>query len=49
MPVITTRPVSAESVNALAQSDVHPLLVRVYAARGIASDARSVGKKKQSS
>ena len=37
MPVITTRPVAAEAVGMLTQSGVHPLLARVYAARGIAS------------
>ena len=35
MPAITTRPVDAAAIDALTQSGVHPLLARVYAARGI--------------
>jgi single-stranded-DNA-specific exonuclease len=38
MPLITTRPVSSAALDALTQSGVHPLLARIYAARGIASD-----------
>ncbi|MEQ1774518.1 MAG: single-stranded-DNA-specific exonuclease RecJ [Burkholderiales bacterium] len=38
MPSITTRPVSPDTINALTQSGVHPLLARVYAARGILSE-----------
>ncbi len=40
MPAITTRPVAPEAVSTLTQSGVHPLLARVYAARGIASEAQ---------
>jgi len=35
MPVITTRPAATQAITALTQSGVHPLLARVYAARGI--------------
>ena len=38
MPTITTRAVTLENLAALTQSGVHPLLARIYAARGIASD-----------
>jgi single-stranded-DNA-specific exonuclease len=38
MPVITTRPVSLATVASLAQCGVHPLLARVYAARGIVGE-----------
>jgi single-stranded-DNA-specific exonuclease len=38
MPAITTRPVALEAVGALTQSGVHPLLARIYAARGITND-----------
>lgn len=40
MPAITTRPQAPDVIAALTQSGVHPLLARVYAARGIASDAQ---------
>ena len=40
MPAITIRPVALDAVGALTQSGVHPLLARVYAARGIASEAQ---------
>ena len=40
MPAITMRPVALEAVATLTQSGVHPLLARVYAARGIASEAQ---------
>lgn len=40
MPTITTRPVALDAVGTLTQSGVHPLLARVYAARGIASEAQ---------
>jgi single-stranded-DNA-specific exonuclease len=40
MPTITIRSAVPESVAALAHSGVHPLLARVYAARGIASEAQ---------
>jgi single-stranded-DNA-specific exonuclease len=38
MPAITTRPVAPDHLTALTQCGVHPLLARVYAARGIASE-----------
>ncbi len=38
MPAITTRPAAAEAVGTLTQSGVHPLLARVYAARGIVNE-----------
>jgi len=44
MLAITTRPVAPEVVAALTQSGVHPLLARVYAARGIVSDAQLATK-----
>jgi single-stranded-DNA-specific exonuclease len=40
MPAITTRALAPAVVAALTQSGVHPLLARVYAARGIATDAQ---------
>ncbi len=40
MPTITTRPVALDAVGTLTQSGVHPLLARVYAARGIASETQ---------
>ena len=38
MPAITTRPAAAENISALTQAGVHPLLARIYAARGIAGE-----------
>ena len=38
MPAITIRDVASDTINALTQSGVHPLLARVYAARGIANE-----------
>jgi single-stranded-DNA-specific exonuclease len=38
MPAVTTRPVALEAVGTLTQSGVHPLLARVYAARGIVNE-----------
>ena len=38
MPAITTRPAAPEAISALTQSGVHPLLARVYAARGILNE-----------
>ena len=38
MPAITTRPASADAISTLIQGGVHPLLARVYAARGILSE-----------
>ncbi len=40
MPAITTRSVALDAVGTLTESGVHPLLARVYAARGIASEAQ---------
>ena len=38
MPAITIRPVAPEAISALTLSGVHPLLARVYAARGILNE-----------
>jgi single-stranded-DNA-specific exonuclease len=38
MPAITTRAVSADQIDTLTQCGVHPLLAKVYAARGIANE-----------
>ena len=38
MPAITTRAVSADQIDTLTQCGVHPLLAKVYAARGIAHE-----------
>jgi single-stranded-DNA-specific exonuclease len=38
MPAITTRPYAVDSLAALTQCGVHPLLAKVYAARGIADE-----------
>ncbi len=38
MPAITTRPVTTANVLALTQAGVPPLLARIYAARGVASE-----------
>ena len=37
MPAITIRPAAAHAIDTLTRGGVHPLLARVYAARGIAS------------
>ena len=38
MPAITIRPAEAGAIHALTQSGVHPLLARIYAARGVANE-----------
>lgn len=40
MPTITTRTAASEAAATLARCGVHPLLARLYAARGIASEAQ---------
>jgi single-stranded-DNA-specific exonuclease len=42
MPAIITRPVAKEHVVTLTQCGVHPLLAKVYAARGIATEQQLV-------